>query len=296
MADVSITPSGAGLSATGYTGWGIGSWSESVYGLGVGQPTVVIGYVSTPNSSNLSVVGYAAEINFAYYVAPTGQSVIIGSAPSITVGGLVITPSVGTITTTGYAPTAQFGLLGGWGFSTWGHGAWGTDDTYIQPVEGSVSIIGYAPTSVFGKIVTATGGISVIGSTPSVVVSSRVITPDAGAIVAIGQVPFLDLGISTLTSTLTVAGYAPVIDRSRNLTPLVGTVSLAGVAPILSFGSYVIPSTREVIIDGKAPAVSGSITPPKGTLTLVGGTAILSNANWNSINTSQTPGWVQIAA
>ena len=51
-------------------------------------------------------------------------------------------------------------------------------------------------------------------------------------------------------------------------------------------------------ITGIAPSTVTSrvITPQRGTLTLVGGTATLSNPNWNTIDTSQTPGWVQIAA
>jgi len=75
---------------------------------------------------------------------------------------------------------------------------------------------------------------------------------------------------------LVIASYAPTALTGRVITPAVGTLTLVGVAPNV--------------------AQSKIITPSSGALILVGGTAIISNPNWNVINTTQTPGWVQIAA
>ena len=61
-------------------------------------------------------------------------------------------------------------------------------------------------------------------------------------------------------------------------------------------GRVVVPGAGTLTLVGTVANVSRSISPPKGNLTLVGGTVTLSNSNWVIINTSQTPGWVQIAA
>jgi len=488
VADVSITPSGAGLSATGYTGWGLGTFSGGSWSIGPG-PTVSLGYFATPGVYNVGITGYIPSLFFENIVVPTGGSVLTGSDPTVVVGGKVIPTVTGSISTTGYAPSTQFGLLGGWGFGPWGAGQWGTNDQYVYLATGSVSITGYAPSifrsilfqsnpavlsfagslpevsksvapdsgtitatgyapsSVYGNIVTATGGISVIGSDPTVIVAgkvivtvqgsitaigyaptvefgllggwgfgpwgigewgtddtnidtvtgtisftgyapsavysnvvvptggvavvgsapsvvftSAVITPNTGSIEATGQTPFLGLGIVTSTGAIQFTGQQSSLVRTNICTGATGTVTLTGQAPTPVIGKFSVPNTGSAQIIGIAPflgsgivtatgaanitgvapevvggtikvptgaaVVTGSapsvvvsgrvittpvgvvtissaapssvisrvITPPKGTLTLVGGTATLSNPNWNIINTSQTPGWVQIAA
>jgi hypothetical protein len=83
--------------------------------------------------------------------------------------------------------------------------------------------------------------------------------------------------VITPTGTSLLLGSAPSIAVTGNVvTPSVGTVTLTGIAPSVLTGRV--------------------ITPAVANLRLVGGTATLSNPNWNIINTSQTPGWVQIAA
>jgi len=488
VADVSITPSGAGLSATGYTGWGEGTFSVGSWSIGPG-PSVVLGSIVTPDVYNVGVVGYVPITIYESILVPTGGTVLTGSDPTVVVGGEVITTVTGAISTTGYAPSTQFGLLGGWGFGPWGEGQWGTNDQYVYLATGSVSITGYAgslvrstlfqpdaavlsfagslpevsksvapdsaiatiegqaPDIVYGNIVTATGGIGVIGSDPTVVVAgtliitgqgsvnvtgyaptvefgllggwgfgpwgigewgtddtnidtvtgtisftgyapsavysnvvvptggiavvgsapsvvstSAVITPDTGSIEATGQTPFLGLGIVPITGLATFTGEQGSLVRTQICTGATGTVTLTGQAPTSVIGEFSVPATGSAQIIGIAPflgsgivtatgdanitgvapevvggtievptgvaVVTGSapsvvvsgkvitiptgamvlvgvdpssvisrvITPPKGTLTLVGGTFTLSNPNWNVINTSQTPGWVQIAA
>jgi hypothetical protein len=98
--------------------------------------------------------------------------------------------------------------------------------------------------------------------------------------------------------TVDVLGSAPVIISGKITVPT-GTLVEAGSVPsVVVSGKVITVPVRAVNITGVAPSrvVSRVITPPKGALTLVGGTATLSNANWNIIDTSQTPNWVQIAA
>jgi hypothetical protein len=488
VADVSITPSGAGLSATGYTGWGLGTFSVGSWSLGAG-PTVVFGSIITPGVYNVNITGYELDLFFENIVSPTGGTSVVGSQPSVVIGGqVVITPTgsvtlqgyaptdvfdllggwsfgpwgagqwgtndqnvylttgsvsitgyavslvrsnlsqpdaavlsftgslpevsksvapnsgivaiegqapgivygniiiptggigtigsdptvivagtliitgQGSVNVTGYAPTTEFGLLGGWGFGPWGIGEWGTDDTNIDTVTGTISFTGYAPSAVYSNVVVPTGGIAVVGSAPSVVSTSAVITPDTGFIEATGQTPFLGLGVVTSTGAIQFTGQQGSLVRTQICTGDTGTVILTGQAPTSVIGRFSVPATgtAQIIniepflgsgivtatgtinITGRVPEVVGGsikvptgaavvagsvpsivvsgrvitipgggatlssvapsavisrvITTPKGSLTLVGGTATLSNPNWNTIDTSQTPGWVQIAA
>jgi len=317
VADVSITPSGAGLSATGYTGWGVGTFSVGSWSIGPG-PTVVLGSIITPSVYNVGIVGYAPPAVYESILVPTGGTVLTGSDPTVVVGGKVITTVTGSISTAGYAPSTQFGLLGGWGFGPWGAGQWGTNDQYVYLATGSVSITGYAgttvrsnlfqsnpavltitgnapevsksvapdsgtitatgyaPSSVYGNIVTATGGIGVIGSDPTVIVAGRVIVTGQGSITATGYAPTTQFGL------LGGWGFGPwgygawgTDDTYINLTT--GTLNLVGYAPTRVYSGVVVPTGSEVISSSAPSIVVGSkvITPDTGAVTATGQTPFL---------------------
>ena len=58
----------------------------------------------TPAVGSLTLAGIAPSVVTGQVITPTGQTVIIGSAPSVVVSGYVITPAVGSLSIVGAAP------------------------------------------------------------------------------------------------------------------------------------------------------------------------------------------------
>jgi hypothetical protein len=223
-----------------------------------------------PDSAIATIEGQAPDIVYGNIVTATGGIGVIGSDPTVVVAGTLIITGQGSVNVTGYAPTVEFGLLGGWGFGPWGIGEWGTDDTNIDTVTGTISFTGYAPSSVYGNIVTATGGIGIIGSAPSVVSTSAVITPNTGSIEATGQAPFLGLGVVTPTGAIQFTGQQGSIVRTQICTGGTGTVTLTGQAPTSVIGKFSIPDTGSAQIIGIAPFLGSGIVTATGATNITG--------------------------
>ena len=332
MADVSITPSGAGLSATGNSGWGLNTFGIGSWSIGAG-PSIVIGYVITPVVNATVVTGYAPSIFLENIIIPTGGTEVVGSAPSVIVGGTVIIPSAGSVSVTGYAPSTQFELLGGWGFGPWGAGAWGTNDSFITTVTGSASFAGYAsntavsniaqsnpavlsftgvqaqvsrsvapdsgtitavgyePTSVYGNIQVPTGGTTLTGSDPTVIVAGTVIVTVQGSLTATGYAPTTEFGllggwgfgpwgygewgtddtnIDTVTGTISITGYAPSVVYGNIVTATGGISAIGSVPSVVVGGTIIIPDVGAIVATGQAPFVDNGIVPSTGVVQFTG--------------------------
>jgi hypothetical protein len=195
----------------------------------------------------------------------------------VLVSGNVVVPNVGQVVITGIAPDViqQFNV-------------------FKEPLTGLLSIASEAPIIGFG-IVTPSGAIVATGVAPR---TDNARIPGTANLTATGIAPTTDSARIPGVGSINVVGIAPSVVGGKVITPT-GTALLLGSAPsIVVSGNVDTPAVGSLTLVGIAPlpVISRVITPPKGTLSLVGGTAILSNSNWNSINTSQTPGWVQIAA
>jgi hypothetical protein len=135
-----------------------------------------------------------------------------------------VTPDVGTITLTGYAPAV--------------------DRTQsATPDVGQITLTGYAPTvaqSVNRAVTPDVGQITITGYAPTVTqVAGTNVTPDVG--------------------TITITGYAPAVDRTASATPDVGQITITGYAPTVSQASasnIADPDTGTITITGYAPTVT----------------------------------------
>jgi hypothetical protein len=156
-------------------------------------------------------------------------------------GATNLTPGVGTLAITGFAPTVAQ-----------------TANQALTPSAGTLTLTGFAPT----------------------VAQPQAVTPDVGALTLTGFTPALDQTANqSLTPTqgaLTFTGFAPSLAQTANqsLLPAEGTLTLTGFAPTLAQPQAVTPSVGALAVTGYAPTLAQSanqtLTPNAGALTLTG--------------------------
>ncbi len=154
-----------------------------------------------------------------------------------------VTPAVGTVTLTGYAPViAQSG----------------STDSAVNPGVGSIALTGYAPAIAQPKaVVPAVGSIAITGYTPSIL-QPQAIAPAAGSIA--------------------ITGYAPTILQPQALSPGVGNIALTGYVPsvVRTANQALVPGAGSIAITGYSPSVGQTTTgdttinPGVGTLAITG--------------------------
>ena len=174
-------------------------------------------------------------------------------------GGTSLTPTQGTLTLSGLAPSLfqQF-------FTTAG--------------AGTLALTGYAPSVTIGGSVSRTptqGALSLTGLAPTVSVSGNVaLTPGAGSLSLSGLAPGLSLGLPAIgAGTLTLTGYAPTVTISgQTATPATGSLSIQGYAPKLTLQTFLTPNAGTLVISGFSPAVGAPVVaaPSPGVLSLQG--------------------------
>lgn len=149
-----------------------------------------------------------------------GNIVLTGYAPTVsrtTTGGQSVAPSVGSITITGYAPTVAQ-----------------TVNRAVSPAVGSIVITGYAPTIAQPKTVRpGVGSISITGYAPSVArTANQAVAPGVGSI--------------------TITGYAPTVSRTtggpQTVSPGVGQIVVTGYAPEVSQSGATAADTGDFMV------------------------------------------------
>jgi hypothetical protein len=142
-------------------------------------------------------------------------------------GATNLTPGVGTLAITGFAPTVAQ-----------------TANQALTPSAGTLTLTGFAPTVAQG--------------------AAQAVTPDAGLLAFTGYAPTLtqsaNQALTPSTGTLTFTGFAPAVAQSANqaLSPNVGAVVLTGYAPTVEqAGSLSLtPDAGSLALTGYAPNVA----------------------------------------
>lgn len=198
-----------------------------------------------------------------HFVSPgLGELVITGLSPQVGANPN-ITPDVGLLVLTGFAPTAS--TTTSKGFQSWPllwpYG-FGTATGYIFPDVGQLFITGYAPNVVAPlQIIPGLGQLTITGFNPSLNVAGNTnVSPGLGQLVITGYVPEQTLTLpSPAPATLVLTGYAPTlsIGGPLSISSGLGQLVLTGFAPTVSFGNQAVSAgLGQLTITGFAPIVS----------------------------------------
>ena len=244
---------------------------------GVGRMTSSGTGTVTPSFNRSGTAGGTSALSFIVFSESSGVSItpsagtltVTGFAPTVAAsGGTSISPSAGTLTVTGHAPTLGLGISPGTGTLTL-TGFAPTTGQNVAPGVGTLTVTGHAPTLDLG-IRPGVGTLTLTGYEPTLTLTLP--APAPGVLVLTGHQPTVSVGanISTGVGTLTVTGFAPALDLG--IRPDVGTLSLAGAVPTLSTG--ITPDAGALLVTGYAPTAAASansnITPDAGTLSVTG--------------------------
>lgn len=179
-------------------------------------------------------------------------------------GGTTVTPGVGSLTVTGFAPTVSV-----------------TANQTVTPGVGVLTVTGLAPTIVIGtRVYPDVGALTLTGLAPTVSVSNhQIVTPGVGVLTVAGFAPAVLTGttVSPGVGVLTLAGLAPTIavTNHKTVTPGVGSLTVTGFAPTVTASNHqtVVPGVGALVVTGFAPVIVSNpkvVTPGVGLLTLLG--------------------------
>lgn len=150
--------------------------------------------------------------------------------PVAAAAGTSLTPGVGSITITGYAPSvAQSNFVS------------------LTPGAGSVAITGYAPAVTRGtttSVLPGVGSIAFTGYAPTVTQSGATnVTPGAGSLSLTGYAPTVaqtaSISLVPGAGSVTITGHAPTVLQAGpiSISPGVGSLSITGYAPTITQGA-----------------------------------------------------------
>ena len=235
----------------------------------VAATTAVVGQWSHDNTGQDEASGVIATFKAAaggdpisafQHDAFQGDAFQFGAIVSPAGVDVTVTPSVGSLTLTGFASTL-------------------TADSSAAPGLQALVITGLAPT-VTASFAAAPGVGSLIltGFAASVVASSSA-TPGVQALTLTGLAPTVTGASSAApgAGSLTLTGYAPTLTADSSATPDVQALIITGYAPTVTANSggvdvTVTPGVQALVLTGLAPTLSAdsSVTPDVGSLTLTG--------------------------
>lgn len=245
--------------------------------------TADLDIIKQPRSTSAPTIG-AEE-----YTPPAGTSVtpavgalvLTGYAPTIArTLNQSISPAVGALTITGYAPTVTQ-----------------SGSQAITAGVGALTITGYAPTvarTLNNFVAPAVGAITISGYAPTIAqTANQALTPAAGAIAVTGYAPTIaqsgNQAVAPAVGSLTITGYAPTVVQSNaaNIQPGVGSIAITGYAPTISQPQAVNPGVGVLTLTGYAPTVTQNITtfvtPGVGALTITGYAPTIAQSNNRSV-------------
>lgn len=254
---------------------------------------VYAAYYSDAGAAGAKTVGLSAPGSQTYGIiaievkgTASGSSTITPSAGSQTLTGIAPTvtqqfnrtPSVGALALTGIAPLVIVsGVIqpSAGSLSLTGNAPVVTQQLTITPPAGSLTLTGIAPT------ITASGNVTIAPSTGSLVLTGGTVEqtltvppPTAAAMLLTGIAPVVTQGTGRVPSvgSLALTGIAPVVTQQIYRTPTTGSLALTGVAPSVNGAVVIDPATGSLSLSGSAPIVTQQITirPGTGSLTLTG--------------------------
>jgi hypothetical protein len=200
-----------------------------------------------------------------------------------TAGPVTVTPGVGSLTLTGFAPAVVIGTIIATGLGALtltGLAPSVVVGTIAAPAAGSLSLTGFAPTVTATNNVTltpGTGTLTVTGFAPTVAATDhQTVTPSTGSLTLTGFAPTATVNtiLSPDVGALTLTGFSPTVTASDHQTasPGLGSLTLTGFAPTVTATDHqaVTPGVGSLALTGFAPSLDLAITPATGTLTLTG--------------------------
>lgn len=230
-------------------------------------PSIIIGTVVTPTTSNLVITTYVSVLKEV--VTPTTLSLALTTyipilkevltpsklglgittyAPAIVIG-TVITPSTLSLTLTTYASVLK---------------------EVLTPSTLSLSLTTYAPSIVVGTVITPTTlSLSLTIYVPSIV-EGTVVMPTTLSLTLTTYAPSIIEGtvVTPITLSLTLTTYIPTISVSDNIKVTPATLSLALTTYVPILKRVLTPSTLSLILTKYAPVLKEVLTPTTLSLTL----------------------------
>jgi hypothetical protein len=155
---------------------------------------------------------------------------------------------------------------------TWGHDNWHGGNFGGS---GGLTLTGYAPTVVVaaGTTTPGVGGLVATGYAPTLI-TDQVRTPTVGSASVAGLAPTVGVHrvVTPGVGSAAASGLAPTLIVDRRLTPAVGSVAVGGLAPTLGVARAIAPLAGSASVTGWAPtvAVGVVVTPGVGGLTHAG--------------------------
>lgn len=244
------------------------------------------------DASTVSVVssGYAFDADGWDFTLTTNPAVAVigfGLAIGAAASGTTITPPVGSLSFTGYAPTAT-----------------ATANLSVSIPLGSMSLTGYAPSISTGADVSVDvplGSMAITGHSPLVTAGNNIsVSVPAGSMVLTGNTPDIQLGpfsISIPAGSMSMTGHAPSVSVGANtiVDIPIGSVAFTGYAPVATTTSNLsVPVPHgSISMTGYAPSLEYgplAITVPVGTLSITGyaPSATIAGVVWTKQNDVST--------
>lgn len=190
----------------------------------------------------------------------TNSASWVGTLATFTEGssGTNLTPGVGALALSGYAPTVAR-----------------TANQSVAPGVGALTLAGYAPTvarTANQAVAPSVGALTLTGYAPSVTQGAGLtLTPGVAALALAGYAPSVtqsaNQSVAPGVSALVLAGYAPTVTRTANqgVAPGVAALVLTGFAPVVTQASASIslaPDAGVLTLTGYAPTVQQSGNDP----------------------------------
>lgn len=170
-------------------------------------------------------------------------------------GGTTVSPGVGSVLVTGYAPTVVQ-----------------TTNQIVAPDTGSLVITGHAPTVVRTSgqtIAPGAGALTLTGNAPTVIrTAHHIVAPGAGALTLTGHAPAVlqttGITVQPGVGALVLTGYAPTVARTAHqiVKPAVGELTVTGYAPTISQAG---PPADPRYARPQSDVSAGAWTPSSGT-------------------------------
>jgi hypothetical protein len=202
--------------------------------------------------------GFPSHANFSYYddlVVGMDTNAGFPVGPAAAASGTTITPSVGSLTTTGVAPTLVQG-------------------TVRTGLVGALVAAGVAAVIVRGTVTPPSVGSLALGGVAPALVQGTVRAPSNAALALTGIAPVVtqNIGRTPAVGALTIGSAAPTLQLANNIAPPAGALTLNGLQPSVVTPTSIAPATGALSLTGQAPTLSqpGSAQPQAGSLSFAG--------------------------
>ena len=204
---------------------------------------------------------------------------------------VTVSPTAGSLTTTGFAPTVSGGSassvtagLGSISLTGFSPTVIGAKSATVTPTAGSLSLNGLIPSVSAGGAITISvgvGSLSLTGLAPTIIgAKSQTSLPANGALNLTGLAPTV-IGAKAVTipvglGSISLTGFAPSVGGgvAASVSVGLGAMNLTGLTPAARFGVTLTPPTASASLQGLAPTVIAgqaiSITIPPATASLMG--------------------------